>query len=91
MVALLNLAAEKFDQVIIDGPPVLGLADAPLLGSLVEATIMVAECRRHQPAFRARRRQAPAQHAHAAGRGRTDQGGYAEPFLRLPRLLLSVR
>ena len=44
MVALLNLAAEKFDQVIIDGPPVLGLADAPLLGSLAEATILVAEC-----------------------------------------------
>ena len=43
MVALLNLAAEKFDQVIIDGPPVLGLADAPLLGSLVEATLLVAE------------------------------------------------
>ncbi len=44
MVALLNLAAERFDQVIIDGPPVLGLADAPLLGSLVEAAILVAEC-----------------------------------------------
>lgn len=44
MVALLNLAAEKFDQVIIDGPPVLGLADAPLLGSLAEATVLVAEC-----------------------------------------------
>ena len=44
MIALLNLAAEKFDQVIIDGPPVLGLADAPLLGSLAEATILVAEC-----------------------------------------------
>jgi capsular exopolysaccharide synthesis family protein len=44
MVALLNLAAERFDQVIIDGPPVLGLADAPLLGSLAEATILVAEC-----------------------------------------------
>jgi capsular exopolysaccharide synthesis family protein len=44
MVALLNLAAEKFDQVIIDGPPVLGLADAPLLGSLAEATLLVAEC-----------------------------------------------
>jgi capsular exopolysaccharide synthesis family protein len=43
MLALLNLAAEKFDQIIIDGPPVLGLADAPLLGSLAEATILVAE------------------------------------------------
>ncbi|MFZ2629154.1 MAG: CpsD/CapB family tyrosine-protein kinase, partial [Rugosibacter sp.] len=43
MVALLNLAAERFDQVIIDGPPVLGLADAPLLGSLAEATVLVTE------------------------------------------------
>ena len=44
MVSLLNLAAERFDQVIIDGPPVLGLADAPLLGSLADATLLVAEC-----------------------------------------------
>lgn len=43
MASLLALASEKFDQVIIDGPPVLGLADAPLLGSLAEATLMVFE------------------------------------------------
>lgn len=43
MASLLTLAAEKFDLVIIDGPPVLGLADAPLLGSLAEATVMVFE------------------------------------------------
>lgn len=43
MVSLLTLAAEKFDQVIVDGPPVLGLADAPLLGSITDATIMVIE------------------------------------------------
>jgi succinoglycan biosynthesis transport protein ExoP len=43
MASLLALAAERFDQVIIDGPPVLGLADAPLLGSLAEATIMIFE------------------------------------------------
>ena len=43
MVSLLNLAAEKFDQVIIDGPPVLGLADAPLLGSVADATVLVVE------------------------------------------------
>lgn len=43
MVALLTLAAEKFDHVIVDGPPVLGLADAPLLGSIVDATILVVE------------------------------------------------
>lgn len=41
MVALLTLAAEKFDQVIVDGPPVLGLADAPLLGSITDATVIV--------------------------------------------------
>ncbi|SMB22884.1 Exopolysaccharide biosynthesis protein [Sterolibacterium denitrificans] len=43
MVQFLNLAAEKFDHVLIDGPPVLGLADAPLLGSLAEATLLVVE------------------------------------------------
>ncbi len=39
--SLLATAAEKFDVVVIDGPPVIGLADAPLLGSLVEATLLV--------------------------------------------------
>ena len=43
MASLLALASEKFDQVIIDGPPILGLADAPLLGSLAEAAVMVFE------------------------------------------------
>lgn len=43
MASLLTLAAEKFDHVIVDGPPVLGLADAPLLGNLAEATVMVVE------------------------------------------------
>jgi capsular exopolysaccharide synthesis family protein len=43
MLALLNLATEKFDHVIIDGPPVLGLADALVLGNLAEATILVVE------------------------------------------------
>lgn len=43
MLALINLAAEKFDHVIIDGPPVLGLADALVLGNLAEATILVVE------------------------------------------------
>jgi capsular exopolysaccharide synthesis family protein len=43
MVAMLALAAEKFDHVIVDGPPVLGLADAPLLGSIADATVLVVE------------------------------------------------
>ncbi len=36
-------ATSKFDHVIIDGPPILGLADAPLLTRVVEATVLVVE------------------------------------------------
>lgn len=41
MLSLLGLAHEKYDLVVIDSPPVMGLADAPLLASLVEATFLV--------------------------------------------------
>jgi capsular exopolysaccharide synthesis family protein len=41
MVDLIALAAEKFDRVIIDSPPVLGLADALILSNLAQNTIMV--------------------------------------------------
>ncbi len=43
MLSLLSLAAEKFDQVIVDGPPVLGIADALLLSNVVSGTILVVE------------------------------------------------
>jgi capsular exopolysaccharide synthesis family protein len=43
MASLLKLAAERFDHVIIDGPPILGLADAPLLGSLADASLLVVQ------------------------------------------------
>ncbi len=36
-------AMERFDIVIVDAPPVLGLADAPILGSACEATILIVE------------------------------------------------
>ena len=41
--ALLKLAQSRFDHVIIDGPPVMGLADAPLMGAVVDGAIMVVE------------------------------------------------
>lgn len=41
--ALIEEAAELFDIVLIDSPPLLGFADAPLLGSVAEATILVIE------------------------------------------------
>jgi succinoglycan biosynthesis transport protein ExoP len=43
---LLADAAATFDHVVIDGPPILGLADAPLLSTTVQATMMVVEAGR---------------------------------------------
>lgn len=41
--AMLKEAREYFDMVILDCPPVLGLADAPLLASAVAGTVLVVE------------------------------------------------
>jgi capsular exopolysaccharide synthesis family protein len=41
---LLSLAAERFDVVIVDGPPVMGLADAPIIASMAAGTLLVIEC-----------------------------------------------
>jgi polysaccharide biosynthesis transport protein len=40
---LLRELSAMFDHVIIDAPPVLGLADAPLLSSQIEGTLLVIE------------------------------------------------
>ena len=39
--SLLSVGAEIFDLIVIDGPPVVGLADAQLLSSAASATIFV--------------------------------------------------
>ncbi|MEO9166962.1 MAG: polysaccharide biosynthesis tyrosine autokinase [Aestuariivirga sp.] len=39
--ALIALAAESFDVVLLDGPPIMGLADAPLIASTAQATMLV--------------------------------------------------
>ncbi len=41
--AIVNEAAAKFDLVVIDGPPILGLADAALLAAAVGNVMMVVE------------------------------------------------
>lgn len=46
MRAFLDAARDHFDLVVIDGPPVLGLADAPLLSSMVNGTAFVVEAGR---------------------------------------------
>lgn len=46
--AIANLIASlerRFDVVIIDGPPLLAFADAPLLSSVAQATVLVVESR----------------------------------------------
>jgi len=41
--AMIGEAEAHFDLLIIDGPPVMGLADAPLLASAVSGTVLVIE------------------------------------------------
>ncbi|WP_310467821.1 polysaccharide biosynthesis tyrosine autokinase [Sphingomonas sp.] len=43
MARAIKEAAEQFDHVVIDSPPVLGLADAPLIARATEGTIFVVE------------------------------------------------
>jgi len=46
MHALLDEFAEQFDVVLIDSPPVLGLADAPALAALADGVMFVIEAER---------------------------------------------
>jgi capsular exopolysaccharide synthesis family protein len=41
--AMIAEAEANFDLLVIDGPPVMGLADAPLLASAVAGTVLVIE------------------------------------------------
>ncbi|MBX7540055.1 GumC family protein [Qipengyuania sphaerica] len=46
MAQLLEGFAGQYDVVIIDSPPVLGLADAPMLASIADGTVFVIEAER---------------------------------------------
>ncbi|PID47495.1 MAG: hypothetical protein CSB47_00495 [Proteobacteria bacterium] len=50
MTQLLDMAANEFDYVVIDGPPVIGLADALVLSNLADATILVVQARKTRKA-----------------------------------------
>ncbi|HVX35939.1 MAG TPA: polysaccharide biosynthesis tyrosine autokinase [Hyphomicrobium sp.] len=41
LMSMITLSLQAFDLVVIDGPPVLGIADAPLLSNATEATVFV--------------------------------------------------
>ena len=43
MIELIKMVADKYDHVIIDGPPVLGLADALVVANLSDATLVTVQ------------------------------------------------
>ncbi len=45
--ALLAEMRERYDTVLVDAPPILGLSDAPLIGAKVQATVLVVESGRN--------------------------------------------
>lgn len=68
MVDILDELKRDFDAVILDGPPVLGLADAPLIASLIGNTIFVVEASRgHRGATKAAIRRLNTTHTHILG------------------------
>ncbi|MDG5746957.1 polysaccharide biosynthesis tyrosine autokinase [Qipengyuania sp. XHP0207] len=46
MAQLLEHFAQSHDVVVVDGPPVLGLADAPMIASMADGTVFVVEAER---------------------------------------------
>jgi Mrp family chromosome partitioning ATPase len=51
MFSLVTVGMEVFDLIIIDAPPVLGLADAPLLSSAAQATVFVVAANQSSKSF----------------------------------------
>lgn len=45
LIQLIRALGERFDHIIVDSPPILGLADAPLISRAVEGCIAVVESR----------------------------------------------
>lgn len=41
MAMILNRLGKRFDLIVLDGPPIVGLSDAPTLSRLAEGTLMV--------------------------------------------------
>jgi len=41
MALLINQFSKRFDLIVLDGPPIVGLSDAPILSRLVEGTLVV--------------------------------------------------
>jgi len=44
--SLLTVASHSYDQIIVDAPPLLGLADVPIISTTVDGTLLVIEAGR---------------------------------------------
>ena len=73
MLSLLSTASEKVDAVIIDLPPILGLADAPLLASIAAGTLLVVATGQTRRSVVKGGIEAPSFCASAHGRGAHEQ------------------
>jgi polysaccharide biosynthesis transport protein len=51
MASLLSVGLEVFDFIVVDGPPVMEIADAPILASTVAATVFVVGAGQARPAM----------------------------------------
>jgi capsular exopolysaccharide synthesis family protein len=68
LAAILADLTARFDAVILDGPPVLGLADAPLIAAIVGNAVFVVEASRgHRGATKAALRRLKNGHTHILG------------------------
>jgi len=68
MLQLLTLAREHFDLVVVDAPPVMGLADAPQLANIAAGVLLVVEANAtKRDIAKATVRRLRATHAHMLG------------------------
>jgi capsular exopolysaccharide synthesis family protein len=68
LAALMATAGGEYDQVIIDGPPIIGLADAPILAHLAAGTLlMVASGKTRRGEFQAAVKRLESAHARVIG------------------------
>ena len=68
LTAVLDELSDQFDVIVLDGPPVLGLADAPLIASVVGNVVFVVEAARgHRGATKTALRRLRTGHAHILG------------------------
>ncbi|MBU6393170.1 MAG: polysaccharide biosynthesis tyrosine autokinase [Sphingomonadales bacterium] len=68
MPLLIDQLSERFDLVILDSPPVLGLADSPLLAALVDGVVIVIQSdRSRRGSLKASLRRLRSMHTHILG------------------------